>query len=59
MLRAALHVLDKSLGRFLATHTTSGITSGASMVNHLWEQQQTATALWSPILPDLEVHRTP
>ncbi|WAL94537.1 DUF3987 domain-containing protein [Streptomyces sp. Je 1-369] len=42
-LRAALHVLDKSLGRFLATHTTSGITSGASMVNHLWEQQE-ATA---------------
>ncbi|MFJ3706872.1 DUF3987 domain-containing protein [Streptomyces sp. NPDC090053] len=42
-LRAALHVLDASLGRFLATHTTSGITSGASMVNHLWEQQE-ATA---------------
>ncbi|MBB5103135.1 DUF3987 domain-containing protein [Streptomyces spectabilis] len=39
-LRAALHVLDKSLGRFLATHTTSGITSGASLVNHLWEQQE-------------------
>ncbi|WP_424893000.1 DUF3987 domain-containing protein [Streptomyces sp. XH2] len=39
-LRAALHVLDASLGRFLATHTTSGITSGASMVNHLWEQQE-------------------
>jgi hypothetical protein len=42
-LRAAHHVLDTSLGRFLATHTTSGITSGASMVNHLWEQQE-ATA---------------
>ncbi|MFG2531999.1 DUF3987 domain-containing protein [Streptomyces sp. NPDC048516] len=42
-LRAAHHVLDKALGRFLATHTTSGITSGASMVNHLWEQQE-ATA---------------
>ncbi|WP_406201758.1 MULTISPECIES: hypothetical protein [unclassified Streptomyces] len=42
-LRAAHHVLDKSLGRFLTTHTTSGITSGASMVNHLWEQQE-ATA---------------
>lgn len=42
-LRAAHHVLDKSLGRFLATHTTSGITSGASLVNHLWEQQE-ATA---------------
>ncbi|MFF5858011.1 DUF3987 domain-containing protein [Streptomyces sp. NPDC012751] len=41
--RAAHHVLDKALGRFLATHTTSGITSGASMVNHLWEQQE-ATA---------------
>ncbi|MFE4330932.1 DUF3987 domain-containing protein [Streptomyces sp. NPDC056831] len=39
-LRAAHHVLDKALGRFLATHTTSGITSGASMVNHLWEQQE-------------------
>ncbi|MBF6048207.1 DUF3987 domain-containing protein [Streptomyces sp. NRRL B-1677] len=42
-LRAALHVLDPSLGRFLATHTTSGITSGASMVNHLWEQQEATT----------------
>ncbi|MGK5547663.1 DUF3987 domain-containing protein [Streptomyces sp. URMC 127] len=42
-LRAAHHVLDKSLGRFLATHTTSGITSGASLVNHLWDQQE-ATA---------------
>ncbi|RLU94781.1 hypothetical protein CTZ27_18950 [Streptomyces griseocarneus] len=39
-LRAALHVLDKPLGRFLATHTTSGITSGASLVHHLWEQQE-------------------
>lgn len=39
-LRAALHALDGSLGRFLATHTTSGITSGASLVNHLWEQQE-------------------
>ncbi len=42
-LRAAHHVLDKSVGRFVATHTTSGITSGASLVNHLWEQQE-ATA---------------
>ncbi|MFF9318634.1 DUF3987 domain-containing protein [Streptomyces sp. NPDC014735] len=42
-LRAAHHVLDKSVGRFIATHSTSGITSGASMVNHLWEQQE-ATA---------------
>lgn len=42
-LRAAHHVLDKSLGRFLATHTTSGITSGASLVHHLWDQQE-ATA---------------
>ncbi|APU40560.1 DUF3987 domain-containing protein [Streptomyces sp. TN58] len=42
-LRAAIQVLDGSLGRFLATHTTSGITSGASLVNHLWEQQE-ATA---------------
>ncbi|WP_405889656.1 YfjI family protein [Streptomyces sp. NBC_00133] len=42
-LRSALHVLDKSLGRFLATHTTSGITSGASMVHHLWEQQEATT----------------
>ncbi|MEU5304909.1 DUF3987 domain-containing protein [Streptomyces noursei] len=43
-LRAALHVLDNSLGRFLATHTTSGITSGASLVNHLWEQQEATAA---------------
>ncbi|ANW19910.1 DUF3987 domain-containing protein [Streptomyces clavuligerus] len=42
-LRAAQHILDRPLGRFLATHTTSGITSGASMVNHLWQQQE-ATA---------------
>ncbi|MET9532641.1 DUF3987 domain-containing protein [Streptomyces sp. NPDC006649] len=42
-LRAALHVLDRSLGRFIATHSTSGITSGASLVNHLWDQQE-ATA---------------
>ncbi|MFJ6103511.1 DUF3987 domain-containing protein [Streptomyces sp. NPDC092359] len=42
-LRAAHHVMDAPLGRFLATHTTSGITSGASLVNHLWEQQE-ATA---------------
>ncbi|AKA04229.1 hypothetical protein SAZ_18555 [Streptomyces noursei ZPM] len=42
-LRAAQHVANPALGRFLATHTTSGITSGASMVNHLWEQQE-ATA---------------
>lgn len=46
-LRAALHVLDKPLGRFLATHTTSGITSGASLVNHLWDQQE-ATAETEP-----------
>ncbi|MGW4886240.1 DUF3987 domain-containing protein [Streptomyces murinus] len=39
-LRAAHHVLDKSLSRFLVTHTTSGITSGASLVHHLWEQQE-------------------
>ncbi|MEU9102394.1 DUF3987 domain-containing protein [Streptomyces sp. NPDC048361] len=31
------------MGRFLATHTTSGITSGASLVNHLWEQQEATT----------------
>ncbi|GAA2238048.1 hypothetical protein GCM10010430_18840 [Kitasatospora cystarginea] len=42
-LRAAHHVMDGTLGRFLATHTTSGITSGASLVHHLWEQQE-ATA---------------
>ncbi|PCG83883.1 hypothetical protein CIB93_22140 [Streptomyces sp. WZ.A104] len=42
-LRAAHHVLDKPVGRFLATHSTSGITSGASLVNHLWNQQE-ATA---------------
>jgi hypothetical protein len=42
-LRAAQHLLDPALGRFLATHTTSGITSGASLVNHLWEQQEATT----------------
>ncbi|MET8825088.1 DUF3987 domain-containing protein [Streptomyces sp. NPDC004610] len=42
-LRAAHHILDRPLGRFLATHTTSGITSGASLVNHLWEQQEATT----------------
>ncbi|MFE6688763.1 DUF3987 domain-containing protein [Streptomyces sp. NPDC057743] len=42
-LRAAQHAMNPALGRFLATHTTSGITSGASLVNHLWEQQE-ATA---------------
>ncbi|MBB5938807.1 DUF3987 domain-containing protein [Streptomyces zagrosensis] len=39
-LRGALHVLNQPLGRFLVTHTTSGLTSGASLVNHLWEQQE-------------------
>lgn len=39
-LRAAQHALRPSLGRFLDTHTTSGITSGASLVNHLYEQQE-------------------
>ncbi|MGW2817579.1 DUF3987 domain-containing protein [Streptomyces sp. NPDC001415] len=39
-LRAAQHVLRPSLGRFLDTHTTSGITSGASLVNHLAEQAE-------------------
>ncbi|WP_405019053.1 YfjI family protein [Kitasatospora sp. NBC_00070] len=37
-LRAAQHIMRPSLGRFLDTHTTSGITSGASLVNYLAEQ---------------------
>ncbi|MFJ4791919.1 DUF3987 domain-containing protein [Kitasatospora purpeofusca] len=37
-LRAAQHVMKPALGRFLETHTTSGITSGASLVNYLAEQ---------------------
>ncbi|MEU5186981.1 DUF3987 domain-containing protein [Streptomyces klenkii] len=37
---AAEHIVEKALGRFLATHTTSSLTSGASLVNHLWEQQE-------------------
>jgi len=40
--RAERSIPTKGGGRFLATHTTSGITSGASMVNHLWEQEATA-----------------
>ncbi|GAA2231907.1 hypothetical protein GCM10010232_18230 [Streptomyces amakusaensis] len=39
-LRAALQILDRSLGRFVATHTTSGITSGAALVNALFERQE-------------------
>jgi hypothetical protein len=39
-LRAAHHAIDKALGRFLATHTTSGITSGASLVQHLWTSRK-------------------
>ncbi|WP_059006204.1 DUF3987 domain-containing protein [Streptomyces specialis] len=42
-LRAAQHVMRPAVGRFLDTHTTSGITSGASLVNHLAEQAE-ATA---------------
>ncbi|MFK0216994.1 hypothetical protein ACIQWN_02265 [Streptomyces vinaceus] len=42
-LRGAQHALGPALGRFLATHTTSGITSGAALVNVLYEQQE-ATA---------------
>ncbi|MFG3405939.1 hypothetical protein [Streptomyces sp. NPDC048142] len=42
-LRGAQHVVSGPLGRFLATHTTSGITSGASLVHHLWEQQEATT----------------
>ncbi|GAA1922208.1 hypothetical protein GCM10009716_33470 [Streptomyces sodiiphilus] len=42
-LRAAQHITRPALGRFLDTHTTSGITSGASLVNHLAEQAE-ATA---------------
>lgn len=39
-LRAAQHVMRPAVGRFLDTHTTSGITSGASLVNYLAEQQE-------------------
>jgi hypothetical protein len=39
-LRAAQHITRTALGRFLATHTTSGITSGASLVNYLFEQAE-------------------
>ncbi|MEU3351309.1 DUF3987 domain-containing protein [Streptomyces sp. NPDC037389] len=39
-LRGAHHVVGQALDRFLHTHTISGITSGASLVNHLWEQQE-------------------
>ncbi|MBB5123218.1 hypothetical protein AF335_04935 [Streptomyces eurocidicus] len=38
--RAAEHIVDKALGRFLATHTTASLTSGAALVNHLWKQQE-------------------
>lgn len=37
--RAAEHIVDKALGRFLAAHTTASLTSGASLVNHLWQKQ--------------------
>ncbi|MFJ9773855.1 DUF3987 domain-containing protein [Kitasatospora sp. NPDC101157] len=37
-LRSAQHIMKPALGRFLETHTTSGITSGASLVNYLAEQ---------------------
>lgn len=37
-LQAAQHIMKPALGRFLETHTTSGITSGASLVNYLAEQ---------------------
>ncbi|WP_367132480.1 MULTISPECIES: DUF3987 domain-containing protein [Streptomyces] len=37
--RAAKHIVDKALGRFLATHTTASLTSGAALVNHLWQKQ--------------------
>ncbi|RLV10244.1 hypothetical protein CTZ27_03225 [Streptomyces griseocarneus] len=38
--RAARHVVDKALGRFLATHTTSGKSSGASLIDHFWQLQE-------------------
>ncbi|MFJ8471523.1 DUF3987 domain-containing protein [Kitasatospora sp. NPDC094011] len=37
-LRAAQHIMKPSIGRFLEVNTTSGITSGASLVNYLAEQ---------------------
>ncbi|MEU9879893.1 DUF3987 domain-containing protein [Streptomyces phaeochromogenes] len=39
-LRAAQHVMRPAVGRFLDTHTTSGLTSGASLVNYLAEQAE-------------------
>lgn len=39
-LRAAQHIMKPALGRFMETHTTSGITSGASLVNYLAEQAE-------------------
>lgn len=42
-LRGAQRAVSPALGRFLATHTTSGITSGAALVNVLHEQQEATT----------------
>ncbi|MBT2472805.1 DUF3987 domain-containing protein [Streptomyces sp. ISL-66] len=42
-LRGAQRAVSPALGRFLATHTTSGITSGAALVYLLHEQQEAIT----------------
>ncbi|MFD5562726.1 DUF3987 domain-containing protein [Kitasatospora griseola] len=39
-LRAAQHLVRPAIGRFLEVNTTSGITSGASLVNYLAEQAE-------------------
>ncbi|MGW4804209.1 DUF3987 domain-containing protein [Kitasatospora sp. NPDC004272] len=39
-LRAAQHIVRPAIGRFLEVNTTSGITSGASLVNYLAEQAE-------------------
>ncbi|MFJ1757088.1 DUF3987 domain-containing protein [Kitasatospora sp. NPDC088134] len=39
-LRAARHIVSPAIGRFLDANTTSGITSGASLVNYLAEQAE-------------------
>ncbi|MFI5973952.1 hypothetical protein [Streptomyces sp. NPDC051452] len=42
-LRAAKHIAGPGIGRFLDTHTASGLTSGASLVNALYEAQENSS----------------
>ncbi|MFE4716230.1 hypothetical protein ACFRLW_07235 [Streptomyces sp. NPDC056728] len=42
-LRAAKHIAGPGIGRFLHTHTASGLTSGASLVNALYEAQENSS----------------